>query len=234
MAMKNIIVIMTMLSLIGCAMAPSKNRPASYYSNSSLSSTQNLFETNTVLSDETIDRILNYRLKLPKLNRIAIVKLSNDSYWSRYSSDFSMLTQNISKNFIGKLNSSERIYDASYLPSMLMPNQKTLPFLRAAAARYQADLLLVYNSNCQSYSKVKLIDPNVSKAYCTIEAAIIDVRKGLVPFSAVSTNQYTTMESSEDINFSETKKKAELSAIERSLSEIASGVTKFLSDVESI
>ena len=230
--MRKIFIVIFILSLFGCASNSSQIRPESYYGNNKTSEdASDLFGSGSNLTDVQIEQILNYRLKIPAQNRIAILKLSTDNYWRFYSSDFTQLTDSISKNFIGTLLESDRVYDASFLPSMLVPEKRTVPFLREAAARFQADLLLVYRSKCQSYQKYKLVSPDQTKTYCSVEAALLDIRRGIVPFTSVSTNNYTAEKSSDDVNFYETKKKAELEAIGKSLGEIAKELKAFLSKV---
>jgi len=226
--MKRILLLLTILMAASCASTSTQHRPDSYYSNQETKDSSDLFGNSVELPDKDIERILNYRLELPAQNRVAILKLSKDTYWRYYSNDFTQLTDSIAKDFIGKLTTSDRVYDASFLPSMLVPEKRTVPFLREAAARYQADLLLVYRSSCQTYEKYKFIDPNESKAYCSVEAALLDVRKGIVPFTIVSTNDFLAIKQNSDTNFHETKKKAELSAVSKSLSEVADQLILFL------
>ena len=228
--MKILVAIVTVMLVSGCASNSTQHRPESYYSDSSVAEdSSDLFGSGELLSDTDIERILNYKLKLPEKNRVAILKLSKDSYWRYYSNDFTELTDAISKEFIQTLIKSERIYDASFLPSMLIPEKRTVPYLREAAARYQADLLLVYRSSCHSYQKYRFVSPDETKAYCSVEAALLDIRKGIVPFTSVSTNEFETVKDTTDTNFSETKKKAELEAVSKSLGEVANELVIFLS-----
>lgn len=234
--MKKYFAILVMLLVTGCSSIATQNRPHDYYSpGQNNASKKPLFGTSEgMLADKDIERILNYRLQLPSKNRIAILKLSSDSYWRYYSNDFAQLTESIATDFIGQLRSSSRVYDASFLPSMLIPEQRTVPYLREAAARYQADLLLAYRSNCSTFEKYKFIDPNETKAYCSVEAVLLDIRSGIVPFTVVSSNEFRATKSEGDTNFSETIKKAELAAVSKSLKEVASQLNVFLSDVESL
>jgi len=228
--MKTLTAIAIIILSSGCAMNSTQHRPESYYANASDSGDAvDLFSSGELLSDADIERILEYRLKLPEQNRVAILKLSKDSYWWNYSADFTQLTDSISKNLIQTLLKSNKIYDASFLPGMLVPEKRTVPYLREAAARYQADLLLVYRSSCRSYEKYRFVSPDETKAYCSVEAALLDIRKGIVPFTAVSMNEFRAVKTAADTNFNETKKKAELEAISRSLGEVASDLIAFLS-----
>lgn len=216
----------------GCTSHSTQHRPESYYSNTeAVEDGANLFGSGELLSDKEIERILNYRLKLPAKNRIAVLKLSNNRHWQSYSKDFTELTQSIATNFVKSLLSSDRVYDASFLPSMLIPEKRTVAHLRQAAARYQADLLLVYRSGCQTYQKYRFVSPNETKAYCSVEAALLDIRKGIVPFTSVATNEFKAIKVKEDTNFNETMKKAELEAVSKSLEEVAKRLVAFLSKI---
>jgi hypothetical protein len=228
--MKYLVAVAIITLVSGCASNSSQHRPESYYSDSSVTDgSSDLFGSGELLSDVEIERILNYRLKLPEKNRVAILKLSKDSYWQHYSNDFTQLNDSISREFIQTLVKSDRIYDASFLPSMLVPEKRTVPYLREAAARYQADLLLVYRSSCRSYQKYRFVSPVETKAYCSVEAALLDIRKGIVPFTSVSTNEFKTVKDPADTNFNETKMKAELETVSKSLGEVAKELVEFLS-----
>ncbi|MBF7074439.1 hypothetical protein ISG33_13615 [Glaciecola sp. MH2013] len=229
---KYLIIVITILAA-GCTSVGTTHRPNDYYnSGSKEESDEPLFGlTVGTLADKDIERILNYRLKLPAKNRIAILKLTNESYWRYYSNDFTQLNDSIVADFIGQLRKSPRVYDASFLPSMLVPEQRTVPYLREAAARYQADLLLAYRSNCRTFEKYKFIDPHETKAYCTVEAVLLDVRSGIVPFTVVSTNEFTARKLQSDTNFNETIKKAEITAVAKSLNEAASQLNSFLTNI---
>jgi len=231
--MKTLIAIAALSSLVilsGCETVSTRHRPQSYSSiQPAVDEGADLFKKGEHLSDEDIERILNYRIKLPEKSRVAILKISNDNYWRHYSNDLNQLNKVLNKNLVGALRQSDQIYDASFLPSMLIPNKRTIPYLRGAAARYQADLLLVYRSSCSSFQKNRILAGDEIRAYCDVEAALLDIRKGIVPFTSVSTQSIEAIEKSKDKNAFETQKKAELDAIAKSLGEIADDLVEFLS-----
>jgi hypothetical protein len=230
---KNCWVVVAVLLLSGCATIDTTARPDSYYASvSRADDSKPLFKSDaSVLTDADIERIINYRLTLPKQNRIAILSLSGASFWRFYSDDFAQLNEAMEKEFIGTLRASGRVYDASYLPALLVPENRTVPQLREAAARYQADLLLAYRTRCASYDKWRLFTPNETRAYCSVEALVLDVRTGIVPFTSVSTNNVETTISGDDKNFAETVKRNELAAVGKSLNEIAKGLVRFLEKI---
>lgn len=216
--------------LSGCATVSTAPRPDSYYGTASTSDAATpLFKSDaSVLTDGDIQRILSYRLTLPRQNRIAVLRLPGASSWRYYSQDFGQLNEEIERDFIGTLRSSGRVYDVSYLPALLTPERQTVPYLREAAARYQADLLLIYRPRCASYDKYKFFSASETRAYCSVEAVLLDVRSAIVPFTAVSTNNVATSEAAGDMNMSEVSKRNELVAIGQSLGEVARKLVQYL------
>ena len=219
-----------LLLLAACASASSVPRPESYYSGASREDDgRPLFKSDgAVLSDADIERILNRRLALPKQSRLAILSLSSSTSSRFFSSDIVHLNDAIEKEFIGVLKKSGRLYDASFLPTLLVPENRTVPYLREAAARCQADLLLAYRSRCASYEKVKLFGTDETRAYCSVEAVVLDVRTGIVAFTAVSTNDVNTAQGADDKTLAETTRKNELVAVGKSLAEIGRDLVRFL------
>lgn len=233
--MRTLYVIITCILLQACATVGSVDRPESYYQQN-ISSLQSGLVESPIFGDDDkkINELLNYQVRLPEKSRIAILKLSTDNYWRFYSNDFAQLNDSMVEALINKLRTSNRVYDASFLPAMLVPEKRTIPVLREAAARFQADLLLTYRSSCQSYQKYRLIAPNESKSYCSVESVLFDVRSGVVVKSIVSTEDFATKRTNSDTNFSETIKKAELEAVAKALGNVANEVVAFLNNVPRI
>lgn len=233
--MKIIYIGIACLILQACTTVGSLDRPSSYYQKASSSSQDGLVEGSIFGDDDNkINELLNYQVKLPKKNRIAILKLSRDNYWRFYSNDFTQLNDSLVESLITNLRASYRVYDASLLPAMLVSEKRTVPVLREAAARFQADLLLAYRSSCQSYQKYKFIDPNETKSYCSVEAVLLDIRSGIIVKSIVSTEDFVTAKPPKDINFNETIKKAELEAVAKSLGNVANEIVAFMNNVPEI
>ncbi len=230
--MKKLFLIVPIALLQACATVGSLDRPQSYYGNDA-SSAQEAIIGEPVLGEDNnkIKELLYYRVKLPQKNRIAVLKLSKDNYWRFYSNDFTELNNSLIENLISKLRSSNRVYDASFLPAMLVSEKRTVPALREAAARFQADLLLGYRSSCNSFQKYRFISPNETRSYCSVEAVLLDTRSGVVAKSIVSTESFNAKKDSSDKNFSETVKKAELEAIARALGRIANEIIAYLNNV---
>jgi hypothetical protein len=184
-----------------------------------------------VMSNEAIAQVLASRITLPAHARLALMAFEPRAGWYGWSEELNRLDQQAVDTAIAKLKSSNRIAAASPLPSLLVPEKRSVPHLREAAARYQADLLLVYRTNTFSYEKQKLVGRDETRAYCLVEAVLIDVRTGIVPFSASVTREYTARKSAEDLNFSESIQKARLRAFGDALEAVAADLVRFLSEV---
>lgn len=214
----------------GCGTTSSTmSRPDAYYA--SVSAEQpaaSLFAGDAAtLSDEAIREILAYDYSPPALSRIALMPFGREA-WSGWSEELAIASEKVQADVLGQLRSSPRIYDASYLPSILVPETRTVPHLREAAARYQADLLLVYRSYCQSFERYRLFSADEARAYCGVEAVLLDTRTGLVPFTTVTTHSYDVLENDNDTNFRETRLKAQLNATAAALAEVSAEIVRFV------
>ncbi len=214
--------------LFGCTTYP-VSTPDSYYGNvSSESGTKTLFSGDSaVLSNEEIQRILAFRYKAPALSRVALLPSGWTTFGS-WSEEMTLATQDVELGTLSTLKSSDHIYDASFLPSILVPSDRTVPYLREAAARFQADLLLVYKTACKSFERYRIFKSATTRAYCSVEAVLLDVRTGLVPFTASSVQKFETQKTQEDLNTREAVLKAQLRAMSSALNEVAKGVVDFI------
>lgn len=216
----------------GCATVATEPRPASYYDKAYLAQAnvpeESLFSSDSaILSDEDIKRILGYHYFPQKQNRIGILSLGK-SYWFGWSDELARTGVEVQKKLVSVLRSSPLIYDASFLPTLLIPEKRTVGYFRESGARYQADLLLIYQASCRTYEKYRFFSPDKSKSYCNVEAVLLDTRTGIVPFSVTASRDFIAEQNPEDLNFKETMRRAELKAISEALEEIGSEVVRFL------
>ena len=228
--MKAFVLLVLCFSLIGCTSVSTVSRPGqnyeSHYSAASDKKTSLFPSDSETLSDADIARVLDAKLKLPAQIRIGLLNLGHHSSYSYYYS--SSPQSAISFQLSDALKKSPRIFDASYLPSFLIPPKKTIGRLREAAARYQADLLFIYTTDCQQYDRFNFFESDESKVYCTAESALLDTRTGIVPFTSTSLESYSTEKDKSDLNFRETIRRAEQKAIEAALIENANNLVQFL------
>lgn len=209
-----------MLLATGCAKQAmvTQSRPDSYYKGlameADVSASESLFASdNEILSDEDVKKILAFKFKPQALNRISILPIGQ-IYWHGWSDELDKAGEAVQNALIEKLRKIPSVFDASYLPTLLIPEKKSVGYLREAAARYQSDLLLIYKASFRSYEKYKFFSPDKSKAYCNLEAVVLDTRTGIVPFTILVNRNFTAEKQESDMNFYETIRKAQLSALE--------------------
>lgn len=181
-----------------------------------------------VLSDQAIAEILEYEYQ-PPLSRIAIMPFEQQ-VWATWSGDFLLQSEQLKQNLIDRLRASPRVYDASILPTILIPEQRTVPHLREAAARYQADLLLVYRTSCYSFERYRFFGTDRSEGSCSVEGVLLDVRTDLVPITSVASENFSVEQNPEDLNFGETILTAQLEATGVALASVSEAIVEFLGD----
>jgi hypothetical protein len=185
---------------------------------------ESLFKSDqAVLSNQEINRILSSRVYAPAHARVAVVRIGGRFPWGRtwWSEDVAQIEQQGIDRMLNALRSSGRVEKVTVLPTMLTPMQVTIPYLREAAARVQADLLLVYRTSTQTYQRQQLFGGGTVHAYCTVEAVMLDTRSGIVTETAVKTQSFNAPRTSKDLEFEETAARAEQSAIAQALGQVA-------------
>lgn len=227
--MKNALVMVGSVLMFGCGTyAPPPISSNDYAVTEAVEVPDSLFSSDAqLLSDADIERILAYEYNAPDVSRIAILPFGWQS-WSGWSDEMALATQDINRKLVGQLTAARRIEHASFLPSILVPQNKSVPHLREAAARYQADLLLVFRSSCSSFSKSRLFRADKIRSYCNVEAVILDVRTGLVPFTSVATRSFDTVKTADDFNLREAKLRSQLDAIAALLDQVSAETVSFL------
>ena len=100
--------------------------------------------------------------------------------------------------------------------------------LREAAARYQSNVLLAYRVTGDDYTKYRMTRPDQVKAYCSVEAFLLDVRSGIVPLMASGFKEISAQKEKQDLSFDETTDKAFRNAEADALVQVAEQVRSFL------
>jgi len=219
---------------LGCAMKKTAPPPppADTYQGISGSDTTRLQESlfkgdQAVLSNQDIERILNARITLGDRKRLAVLGLNPRVAWSRELADLE--AQN-SDRFLEALRSATQLTQVRFMPTLLVPEKRTVPYLREAAARFQADLLLVYTTRTQTFRRDRLIGTDEVRAACMAESVLLDVRTGIVAHTARTAEGIAAKKSPGDLNFSETVAKAESDATGKALLKLADAVVTHLRD----
>ena len=157
------------------------------------------------------------------------MQLGKDS-WTTWLGTFLLTSDPLRRWLMEQLMNSPRVDDASYLPTILIPEQKTVSSLREAGARYKADLLLVYRHFCFVSTRFRFFRPHHSEGSCTVEAVLVDVRSGLVPMTSVASESFNTQDTPDEFKLRGTGLMAQVSATSVALTRMSAEILQFLGD----
>jgi hypothetical protein len=163
-----------------------------------------------VLSNQDIERILTARVDLSDRHRLVVLGLNPRILWSQ---EIAALDAQNSERFLHALASATQLTQVRLMPALLVPEKRTIPYLREAAARFQADLLLVYTTRVRTFQR-----------------DLLDVRTGIVAHTARTTEDIAARKSPGDLNFAQTVAKAESNATGKALLKVADSVTMYFRD----
>jgi len=150
-----------------------------------------------VLSDQDIAKILGTQLNLADRHRLAVLSL-NPSYW--WSEDLADAETKNHDKLLQTLKGSPQLSEVSLLPSLLIPEKRTVPYLREAAARVQADLLFVYSARIRTFQRDRFLKTDQVRAQCVAESVLLDVRTGIVVHTGHATESIAMQQSPGDLN----------------------------------
>ena len=192
-----------------------------------------------VLSDEAVAKILSSRLTLPNPSKLALMRFPERDGWGsrRYGSyywrdeGYLAVQQAQMETISSTLLTSERIAEVTPLPTLMTPERISIPVLREAAVRLQADLVLVFRVGSDTYWQDRTFAKDRVKAYSTCELVLLDVRTGLVPFTRVVSRERLATKDSKDLDLSETGRRAEEESAVEALKAAAQDLAAFLERV---
>jgi hypothetical protein len=188
-----------------------------------------------VLGDEAVAKILSSKLELPARAKLAVMKFPDAEAWgsrSYWRDEQYLKLQQAQVDTLSKaLLASEQIMEVTPLPSLMTPRQVSIPILREAAVRMQADMLLVFRVGSDTYSQYRTFSKDKVKAYSTCELVLLDVRTGLVPFTRVVSRERLEIKQSTDLDLSETMRRAEELSSADALKAAAEDLVSFVKSV---
>jgi hypothetical protein len=219
---------MLALAANGCGAVATQDRPLTLSDALGPPPEQSLVPSDAAtLDDAEIARILDARPQVPSRPRIALVHLQHNSAdWVGMSSQ--EVVNAIGEGLVGHLKDSHRVSDASYLPAFLFSRSPSVAQLREAAARYQADLVLIFSTDCSLHQQYNLFSANEARAYCNADSALLDVRTGLVPFAARADGIVTEKQAQAEYSVREALRRAELQGVDKAMQTDADAVVRFL------
>ncbi|HEY2015791.1 MAG TPA: hypothetical protein VGH38_19950 [Bryobacteraceae bacterium] len=183
-----------------------------------------------VLSNQDIDRILTARITLVDRHRVAVLHLNSRNLFYQEIEDLE--TQN-SEQFLKALAATNSQFtQVRFMPTLLIPDKRTVPYLREAAARFQSDLLLIYATRVRSFQRDRLIGSDEVHAEAVVESVLLDVRTGIVIHTAHKAEGISAKKVPGDLNFSQTVSKAQTEATGKALLKLAAAVGEFSSSAD--
>lgn len=218
-----------LLAVLACACSTTQSRtgPGHGWEPPPDQGTASLFPGDAeVLSDSRIGEILRASPGLPVPAAVAIVHIQHESaarFWGygRYWWALRPGTrQQLADALIEALWSTNAVSRAAPLPTFLLPEEPSVAHLREASARFRTDAVLVFRSDCQAYERHRFFRASEAKAFCSVEAALLDTRTGIVPFTSTSMKDFAVEKSKSDANMLETVRRAETEALEAALTEV--------------
>ena len=183
-----------------------------------------------VLGDQDIARILDARWEVPPQVRLALLPLRSDSVVSRYGYAAPSPAAGMQTAFraVDELLALPNVFDVSYLPEFLLGGERSLPVVREAAARYQADWVLLYSTSISTYHDSWVFARDEVKGQCIVECALLDTRTGLIPFTSRSSQVIDVEEDKAGEDLPVLLLRAEHEAVDAAMLENAKALTAFL------
>ena len=186
-----------------------------------------------VLSDSAIRRILNYEMTLPSQVRIAVFEMgSRWGYRRWWSEETARSDTHVTDTLLTTLMASQRVTIAAVLPMLLIPEKHTVPYLREAAARFQADLLLVYQPTCAAFQRSRFLAADQFRVTCTVEAVALDTQSGIVPLSAFRTRTLVVQRQGEDFNEQDMMSRAQFMAVAEAIAAVGEVLVDLVESIE--
>lgn len=184
------------------------------------------------IGDSTIEWLMRQRLALPAHVTVAVLQLRTTRpprWWPIDQGD--EVTEALAESTLAAVGRSARVGRGVPLPGLLVGPQESVSSLREAAARLQADVLLLYRPRCRMYQRQPFIGPAQYRAVCSVEAALLDTRSGLIPFATVITRQRVAQKEHGEFGSDETTRRTRLEALMDGLRDTGARVGEFLATV---
>jgi hypothetical protein len=224
-----------LLFALGCATPQSSTGGAPHYEPAPDDLPASLFPGDAeVLSDAQIGDILAASPGLSVPTSIAIIHLQHVSaarFWG-YGPYWAALQpgtrQQLATSLSAALLDSGSVASAEALPTFLLPEKPSVAHIREASARFRTESVLIYRSDCQAYEHYRFFASSEAKAFCSVEAALLDTRTGIVPLTSSTLRDFTVKKQKSDANMLETVRRAEAQALSAALSEIGTDIGRRL------
>ncbi len=179
------------------------------------------------ISNEAIDQILSGKISIQSSNNIAVLSFS-DSH-STYSGNNAQCLSQIQK----ELKNNSRVTQLTFIPQLLLPNKVNVSALREAAARLQSELVLIYQVKMEVHEDANLFSKDEARSYASVEAMLLHVRTGIVPWTFTADQEFRFKENNQDEQNRGLYFRARDEATKKALSEVGSNLNGFLNQLST-
>jgi len=176
------------------------------------------------LGDTALVQLLRHPLALPAHLAVGILYLPArqtwyDNWWGGSALSLTE-SQELAESTVAVLSRSPRVSRAAVLPPFVLGDKHTVEAIREGAARFQADVMLVYRPGCRVFRREPFIGRTEWKSVCTVEAVAVDTRTGLLPFARVVTKQDISHRTKDDATEAATVERSQTAAIQAALADV--------------
>lgn len=195
--------------------------------------TTSLFQSpEGTISEADIQKILDGEIKLPEEIRMAVLQLESSNsgrYW--YSSEAYRTQQAAYFDRIeAAARASGRVIRIDLLPQLLVSRDRNIFTLRESAVRMQADVLLIHTVSSDIYSEFKIFRKDEVKAFANVEAMLLDIRTGVVVFTATLDAEATGTKQESDTGQEDFYRRLRDEAASKAISEMSLQLRRFLEE----
>jgi hypothetical protein len=234
MIQKSLVAISIVLLSSCTTTKPVNNSSGNGYPGADTLITQSLFSDRaSTISEDNIQKVLDGNYKLPQKLRVAIVSLQSQSRTKRYywsDEQYLKTQQSYLDLFSQKIRLSPRVAGISIIPDLLISTSPSFTNIREAAVRMQADVVVVYSISSDMYSRYKLFSKTDIKAFATTQFILLDIRTGLIPFSAIVTRDVLSQMKKDELDQAEASARVQNEAVLLTIDEIGKNITEFLNN----
>ena len=192
------------------------------------------------VSNEEAQRILNSRIVLAKENKIVLFEIYSTQSTRRYygysylrDENYFELENSYFESLRKKILQSKRVSEIALLPAFMRPEKPNITNLREAALRMQGNLIVVFRVRSDIFAKTRILQADEIKAFCTVEAFMIDSRTGLIPYSSIISKRYSVKHKPMEENIWEVKRDAEIQCTVSALETLGDEIRSFLDGIDS-
>lgn len=191
--------------------------------------TQSLVAGAEPLSDAAVQKLLASRVILPAQPRLALVRLKEGA-----EDPGGEVSDALAEGLYSRAAWGEQVRSLTPLPELLLPKPVSIDGLRKAALLLQADALVVLKTASRGDWRHRAFSRNQGKARATVEVLLVDVRTGVVPYTALVSERLETEKDEADYDNYELRERARRLGEEKALLQVPMMVGKFLAAAKEV